>query len=35
MLLLQKELTKLAERLPVGGDTGEVRDPLAEKPPHY
>ena len=32
---LRKALAKLVERLPVGGDTAEVRDPLAEKPPHY
>lgn len=32
---LRKELAKLVERLPVGGDAAEIRDPLAEKPPHY
>ena len=32
---LQKELAKLDERLPVGGNAAEVRDPLSEKPPHY
>ena len=33
--VLRLELTKITERLTAETDSAEVRDPLAEMPPHY